>query len=82
MSVIRKTLEDNYTFFVKELVRINGEISKLPKGGISAKKIGKATYNYHQWREGKKVRSVMLGSEAPPDLIKDTDRKNYLKNLK
>ena len=80
MSVIRKTLEENYIFFVMELARINEEIKKLPAGNISAKKIGKATYYYHQWREGKKVRSVSLGVEAPSDLIESINRRKLLEN--
>ena len=76
MSIIRKTLEENYIFFVRELARINEEIDKLSKGNISAKKIGKSTYYYHQWREGKQVKSVLLGLESPSDLIKDINRSN------
>lgn len=60
MGIIKKTLEENYIFFLGELVRINEEIKKLPIGNISAKKIGKSIYYYHQWREGKKVKSVLL----------------------
>src|SRR5574340_1278749 len=80
MSVIRKTLEENYIFFVRELARINEEIKKLPAGNISAKKIGKATYYYHQWREGKKVRSVSLGAVSPSDLIESINRRKLLEN--
>lgn len=80
MSVIRKTLEENYIFFVRELTRINEEIKKLPAGNISAKKIGKATYYYHQWREGKKVRSVSLGAVSPSDLIESINRRKLLEN--
>lgn len=80
MSVIRKTLEENYIFFVRELARINEEIKELPAGNISAKKIGKATYYYHQWREGKKVRSVSLGAVSPSDLIESINRRKLLEN--
>src|SRR4030067_1362557 len=80
MSIIRKTLQENYIFFVRELARINEDIKKLPPGNISAKKIGKSTYYYHQYREGEKVRSVSLGTEAPPDLIKDINRRKLLEN--
>lgn len=82
MSVVRKTLEENYIFFIKELARVNEEISKLPKGNISAKKIGNSTYYYHQWREKKKVKSVLLGLEAPPDLIKNINKKKLLERQK
>jgi hypothetical protein len=80
MSVIRKTLEENYIFFIREFASINEEIKNLPTGNISAKKIGKSTYYYHQWREGKKVRSISLGTEAPIDLIKDINKRKLLEN--
>jgi hypothetical protein len=80
MSIIRKTLEENYIFFVRELARINEEIDKLSKGNISAKKIGKSTYYYHQWREGKQVKSVLLGLESSSDLIKDINRRKTIEN--
>lgn len=82
MSVVRKTLEENYIFFVRELARIDEEIRKMPKGGISAKKIGKSTYYYHQWREGRMVRTVFLGTTAPPDLIDDINRRKLLEKQK
>jgi hypothetical protein len=80
MVVVRKNLEETYIFFVGELTRINEEISSLPRGSISAKKIGKSTYYYLQWREGKQIKSVLLGSEAPSDLIKDINRRKILEN--
>ena len=78
MSVIRKTLEENYIFFLRELSRINEEIGQLPVGSVSAKKIGKAIYYYHQWREGKKVRSVSLGADVPAQLIEKIGRRKLL----
>ncbi|MEW6408969.1 MAG: GSU2403 family nucleotidyltransferase fold protein [Nitrospirota bacterium] len=78
MNVIRKTLEENYIFFIRELVRINEEIRKLPMGSISAKKIGKSTYYYHQWREKKKVKSVSLGTVTPTDLLEGINRRKLL----
>src|SRR3989304_4628441 len=78
MSVVKKTLEENYIFFIRELSRINDEIKNLPKGSISAKKIGKTTYYYHQWREGKKVKSVSLGTEVPPELLQSINRRKLL----
>jgi hypothetical protein len=49
---------------------------------VSAKKIGKATYYYHQWREGKQVKSVLLGSESPSGLVRDINRRKVLENQK
>ncbi len=82
MSVVRKTLEENYIFFLRELTRINREIASLPAGSISAKKIGNATYYYHQWREGKKVKSISLGAEAPPALAKGIQKRKQLEKQK
>lgn len=78
VSIIKKTLEENYIFFIQELTRINEEISKLPKGNISAKKIGKSTYYYHQWREGRKIRSISLGKNLPVELIEGIKKRNLL----
>ena len=78
MGVVKKTLEENYIFFTRELVRVDDEIKALPRGGISAKKISKSTYYYHQWREGKKVKSVSLGKEVSPDLLEDINRRKLL----
>ncbi len=78
MSIVKKTLQENYIFFIRELVRIDSQIKDLPVGSVSAKKIGKSTYYYHQWREGKKVRSVSVGKEVPPELIDGINRRKTL----
>lgn len=79
MSVVKRTLQENYIYFIKELTRIDKEISELPIGSISEKKIGKSTYYYQQWREGKKVRSVSFGTEAPLDLLDGIKKRRLLK---
>ena len=48
MSVIKKTLEENYIFFIRELSRIEEELKNVPKGNLSPKRISKSTYYYHQ----------------------------------
>ncbi|MBI5193906.1 MAG: hypothetical protein HZA08_10765 [Nitrospirae bacterium] len=78
MSVVKKTLEENYLFFIRELFHIDDEIKSLPRGSISAKNIGKTIYYYHQWREGKKVKSVSLGTEIPPELLQSISRRKLL----
>src|SRR4030043_898232 len=78
MSVVKRTLQENYIYFIKELTRIDKEISELPIGSISEKKIGKSTYYYQQWREGKKVRSVSFGAEAPFDLVDGIKKRRLL----
>lgn len=75
MSVVKNTLQENYIFFLRELSRIEHELSNLPKGNISVKKIGGIPYYYHQWREGKKVNAVSLGRKTPVDLINKIKRR-------
>lgn len=82
MPVVKNTFEENYLFFLRELSRINRELNNLPKGSISIKKIGGIAYYYHQWREGKKVKSVSIGREAPPDLIRKINRRKTLEAQK
>ncbi|MEK6684293.1 MAG: GSU2403 family nucleotidyltransferase fold protein [Nitrospirota bacterium] len=82
MPVVKNTFEENYLFFLRELSRINHELGRLPKGSISVKKIGGIDYHYHQWREGKKVKSVLIGREAPPDLIRKINRRKTLEAQK
>ena len=82
MSVIKKTLEENYIFFIRGLSRIDDEIRNLPRGSISAKKIGKTTYYYHQWREGKMVKSLSLGTKIPPELLQTINRRKLLEGQK
>jgi hypothetical protein len=78
MSIVEKTLQENYIYFIKELARVNGEIDKLPAGSISEKKIGKSKYYYQQWREGKKVKSVSLGGKVPADLLEGIKKRRLL----
>jgi hypothetical protein len=75
MGVIKNTLKDNYIFFVRELARLEDEIKALPPGSISIKKIGKSAYYYHQWREGRRVKSVSLGANPPSDLAEKINRR-------
>ena len=83
MSIIKNTLKENYIFFIRELSRLDEEIKALPPGSISIKKIGKSAYYYHQWREGKRVKSVSLGADPPSDLAeKINSRKSFEKQRK
>lgn len=75
MAVVKKTLQENYLFFIRELARIDSGIKELPIGNISAKKIGGAVYYYHQWREGKKVKSLSLGKALTLDLVEEINKR-------
>ncbi|MBI5892185.1 MAG: hypothetical protein HZB79_00785 [Deltaproteobacteria bacterium] len=82
MPVVKNTLEENYVFFIRELSRIDREMNNLPKGSISAKKIGGITYYYHQRREGKKVKSVSIGRESSAELTQKINRRKTLEAQK
>ena len=78
MSVIQKTLRENYLYFIRELGAVDRELKGLPRGNISAKKIKGAVYHYRQWREGGKIKSVSLGREIPAGLVQALVRKKEL----
>jgi len=78
MGVVKDTLKDNYIFFVRELARLDAEIRALPPGSISVKKIRESTYYYHQWREGRRVKSVSLGASPQSDLVEKINRRKSL----
>ena len=40
MNATKETLEENYLYFLRELIGIKNQINELPKSNISAKKIG------------------------------------------
>ena len=78
MSIVKKTLHENYIFFIRELARIDEELRVLPVGSVSPKKIGKSVYYYRQWREGRKVKSVSLGVNPPADLLEGINKRRSL----
>jgi hypothetical protein len=78
MNVTEKTLQENYIYFLRELSRINEEIETLPPGSITIKKIRNRDYYYHQWRAGKKVKSISLGKKPSPDLMEGIRRRQTL----
>lgn len=82
MSIVEKNLQENYIYFIKELTMIDEEIKGLPAGNISAKKIGKSTYYYRQWREGRKVKSVSLGGAPSSELLEGINRRLNLEKQK
>ena len=80
MNVTEKTLHENFIYFLRELSRINDEIEELPAVSITVKKIRNRDYHYHQWREGKKVKSISLGRKPSPDLMEGIRRRQTLED--
>ncbi|MHB8094849.1 MAG: GSU2403 family nucleotidyltransferase fold protein, partial [Candidatus Aminicenantales bacterium] len=68
MPDIRNTLNENLEFIRDQERLISARLALLPKGRIKAKKIGRETYQYLQYRKGKGFKSDYLGKAVPPEL--------------
>lgn len=60
MSVLNGILNEEYDRLNRVIFRIEQELSELPKGYISEKKINGKVYYYLQYREDGKLKSVYL----------------------
>lgn len=60
MSVLNGILNEEYDRLNRVIFRIEQELSELPKGYISEKKINGKVYYYLQYRENGKLKSVYL----------------------
>lgn len=86
MSILEEVMQEEYERINRIIPRIEAEISSLPKGYISEKKIKDNTYYYLQYRENKKMKSCYIKREdveAYRDLIaKRNELVQKLKELK
>lgn len=59
------------------------EISKLPRGSISVKKIGKKDYCYLKYRDGDKFISKYVGNceQKLDDLKRQVEKRKYFEKL-
>ena len=75
-------LDDVFVEERERLLRIQSamerEISELPKGYISKKRINGKVYSYLQWREGQKMVSSFVPATEVADLQKKIDRRRQL----
>jgi hypothetical protein len=82
MEDLRDSLKENAAFYRRQVELITARLAILPKGAIRPKKIGRETFYYLQYRQGKSVKSDYIGKIVPPDLReKVAERKRLEKEL-
>ena len=58
MKILKGILDESKEYYEKEQKDLCKELSKLPKGSIKKRKIGKKIYYYLQYRE--EIKSFMI----------------------
>ena len=79
MKVLKGILKESKGHYRKVNAELRKEISKLPKGSVKKRKIGRQFYYYLQYRKGEKVIHKYLGKLRPKELINRINRRNVLK---
>lgn len=83
MKVLSGILKESKDYYLGLERDIQKRLSRLPRGSIKKRKIGKGVYYYLQERRGEKVVHKYLGKSKPKKLIeKVEERKVLLKELK
>ena len=78
MEDLKKLLQEKHSYYNKEKKRIEKELSPLPKGTVSKRKISHQYYYYLSFRDGKKVDNKYIGKEEPTKLIKQIEKRRHL----
>lgn len=83
MNVILETLIEEKQRNIQMQQSYVDEISKMPKGSISIKKIGKKEYCYLKYRNGDKFISKYIGhcDEKLEDLNKQVEKRRYFEKI-
>lgn len=86
MDLIRSVLQEELESSLEARDYYQEEISKLPKGSLSRKKIDKRVYYYLAYREGSKVKTDYIGKLSNKE-VKDyqkriNKRRHYQSQLK
>ncbi len=83
LKEIIKEVQKQKKYYTKEKIRLKEKISKFPKGSIQKKTVKGITYYYLLYRERGKMLQDYLGRKAPPTLLKQVSKRQYLeKELK
>lgn len=83
MDDLKQLLQEKHSLYNKEKIKIEKELSKLPKGSITKRKIYHQYYYYLSFRKDGKVRHEYIGKTEPVKLAKQIDRRRQLeKELK
>ena len=80
MSVLNGILYEEYDRINRVIFKIEQELSDLPRGYISEKKINGKVYYYLQYRENGKLKSVYLKGEEVVSYRSLIDHRNELQS--
>ena len=75
MEEFKKLLQERHTFYNKAKIRLEKELSKLPKGTITKRKISNQYYYYLAYRRDGKVHQDYIGKTEPVKLSKQFSRR-------
>jgi hypothetical protein len=78
MEDLKDSLQENATFYRRQVKLIAARLAILPKGTIKPKKIGRKIFYYLQYRQGKAVKSDYVGKLVPLDLREKLDERKRL----
>ncbi len=74
----KKLLQEKHTFYNKAKIRLEKELSKLPKGTITKRKISNQYYYYLAYRRDGKVHQDYIGKTEPVKLSKQFNKRRRL----
>jgi len=78
MKILKGILNESKEYYEKQEREIIKELSKLPKGSIKKRKLGRRYYYYLQNRKGKKIIHKYLGKSKPQEIIDKVKRRKVL----
>ena len=73
ITIFEEVLLEEYDRANRRIALAEKELSELPKGVLTKKKIRGKEYTYLQWREGKKVKSKYVAKDKVPEIRKLLD---------
>lgn len=79
MAILKGILKESLEYYRNMEKRLASRIRELPRGSILKRRIGKRSYFYLKYREGRRVASRYLGKARPEALEKAIEERRLLK---
>ena len=81
MNMILTTITKEKARIEYMLAKYREELEGLPKGTISAKKVGENTYYYLKYREGKKVISQYVSKSCVEEVGERIEKRKHVETM-
>ena len=78
MDILKKTLEENASYYEEIKKETISRLACLPKGSIKKKIINGKNYYYFQYRDGNKIIQNYLGKKIPEEIIENLKERKLL----